>query len=72
MKNEVYLSILIFGAYWTGPGKGMYSRFYTNILNMHSWAFTVTALHTTYSDSGLFTVSCACPPDQVRMQSEAF
>lgn len=43
----------------------MYSRLYVNVLNNYHWVNGATALHTSYSDGGLFTISCACPPEDV-------
>merc|ERR1711934_167943 len=39
-----------------GPGKGMYSRLYTNVLNKHGWVQNATAFNSCYSDSGLFGI----------------
>jgi processing peptidase subunit alpha len=39
-----------------GPGKGMYSRLYTNVLNKHGWVQNATAFNSCYNDSGLFGV----------------
>lgn len=39
-----------------GPGKGMYSRFYTNILNQHPNIDHCSAFHHIYSESSLFGV----------------
>jgi len=37
-----------------GPGKGMYSRLYQNVLNVHGWIETAQTLAHIYSDSGIF------------------
>jgi len=39
-----------------GPGKGMYSRLYTNVLNKHAWARGCTAFQSVYNDTGLLGV----------------
>lgn len=39
-----------------GPGKGMYSRLYTGVLNKHGWVHNATAFNSCYADSGLFGV----------------
>lgn len=39
-----------------GPGKGMYSRLYTGVLNKHGWVQNATAFNSCYADSGLFGV----------------
>lgn len=36
-----------------GPGKGMYSRLYRNVLNKYVWARGCTAFHSVYNDTGL-------------------
>lgn len=48
-----------------GPGKGMYSRLYTNVLNQHGWVESCLAFNHSYSDSGLFGISASCSPGQV-------
>ncbi|KAI5926349.1 insulinase-like protein [Camillea tinctor] len=45
-----------------GPGKGMYSRLYTNVLNQHSWVESCVAFNHSYTDSGLFGISALCAP----------
>ncbi|PHH67895.1 hypothetical protein CDD80_422 [Ophiocordyceps camponoti-rufipedis] len=47
-----------------GPGKGMYSRLYTNVLNQHGWIESCVAFNHSYSDSGLFGISASCQPGQ--------
>ncbi|KAK2566857.1 Mitochondrial-processing peptidase subunit alpha [Acropora cervicornis] len=36
-----------------GPGKGMYSRLYLNVLNRYHWIYSATAYHHSYADTGL-------------------
>jgi processing peptidase subunit alpha len=36
-----------------GPGKGMYSRLYLNILNRHHFMYSATAYNQSYIDSGI-------------------
>jgi len=48
-----------------GPGKGMYSRLYTNVLNQHSWVESCVAFNHSYTDSGLFGISSSCTPSKV-------
>lgn len=43
-----------------GPGKGMYSRLYTNVLNQYGWVENCVAFNHAYTDSGLFGISAAC------------
>ncbi|OMH82657.1 Mitochondrial-processing peptidase subunit alpha [Zancudomyces culisetae] len=45
-----------------GPGKGMYSRLYTRVLNQCSWAESCVAFHHCYNDTGLFGISASCHP----------
>jgi len=48
-----------------GPGKGMYSRLYTNVLNQHAWVESCVAFNHSYTDSGLFGISSSCSPSHV-------
>ncbi|KAI1608248.1 mitochondrial processing peptidase [Exophiala viscosa] len=48
-----------------GPGKGMYSRLYTNVLNQHGWVESCVAFNHSYTDSGLFGIAAACEPGRV-------
>ena len=43
-----------------GPGKGMYSRLYTRVLNKHAWAQNCTAFHSVFDDVGVLGVSGVC------------
>ena len=45
-----------------GPGKGMYSRLYTNVLNQHGWVESCVAFNHGYTDSGLFGIAASCEP----------
>lgn len=45
-----------------GPGKGMYSRLYTNVLNQFGWVESCIAFNHSYSDSGLFGIAASCYP----------
>ncbi|KAI0440859.1 peptidase M16 inactive domain-containing protein [Xylaria telfairii] len=45
-----------------GPGKGMYSRLYCNVLNQHAWVDNCMAFNHSYTDSGLFGISALCMP----------
>lgn len=48
-----------------GPGKGMYTRLYTNVLNRHYWMYGATAYNHAYSDSGIFCINASGPPNQL-------
>ena len=45
-----------------GPGKGMYSRLYTNILNQHGEIDHCASFHHIYSDSSLFGLFASYVP----------
>ena len=49
-----------------GPGKGMYTRLYTNVLNKFHWMFNATAYNHSYSDTGLFCIHSSAHPSQLR------
>lgn len=53
-----------------GPGKGMYSRLYTNVLNQHFWVESCVAFNHSYTDSGLFGISASCAPTHVAQMLE--
>ncbi|KAK3235373.1 hypothetical protein CYMTET_54421 [Cymbomonas tetramitiformis] len=40
-----------------GPGKGMYSRLYTRVLNRYHWVQNCTAFHSVQNDTGLVGIS---------------
>jgi len=45
-----------------GPGKGMHTRLYTDVLNRHHWVESCQASSAMYADSGLFTVYATVVP----------
>lgn len=49
-----------------GPGKGMYTRLYTNVLNRYHWMYSATAYNHAYADSGLFCIHASAPPTHIR------
>ncbi|KAG8530454.1 uncharacterized protein KY384_004956 [Bacidia gigantensis] len=49
-----------------GPGKGMYSRLYTNVLNQHGWVESCICFNNSYTDSGLFGISASCDPTRTK------
>ena len=53
-----------------GPGKGMYSRLYTHVLNQHGWVESCVAFNHSYTDSGLFGIAASCIPAQVGQMLE--
>ena len=48
-----------------GPGKGMYSRLYTNVLNHHHWMYSATAFNHAYADGGVFCINASSPPEML-------
>ncbi|KAL6230778.1 hypothetical protein BDW75DRAFT_221778 [Aspergillus navahoensis] len=53
-----------------GPGKGMYSRLYTNVLNQHGWVESCIAFNHGYTDSGIFGISASCSPTRINQMVE--
>ena len=53
-----------------GPGKGMYSRLYTNVLNQYGWVESCIAFNHSYADSGLFGIAASCYPGQTAKMLE--
>lgn len=53
-----------------GPGKGMYSRLYTNVLNQCGWVESCIAFNHSYTDSGLFGIAASCSPTHVTRMLE--
>ncbi|XP_076183131.1 mitochondrial-processing peptidase subunit alpha isoform X2 [Ptiloglossa arizonensis] len=53
-----------------GPGKGMYTRLYTNVLNRYHWLYNATAYNHAYADTGIFCVHASCTPSHVREMVE--
>ncbi|XP_043476997.1 mitochondrial-processing peptidase subunit alpha [Leptopilina heterotoma] len=48
-----------------GPGKGMYTKLYTNVLNRYQWMFSATAYNHSYADTGLFCIHASSPEVRV-------
>jgi len=46
-----------------GPGKGMYSRLYTDVLNRYGYIESCLGVNHSYSDDGLFGISASCIPN---------
>lgn len=46
-----------------GPGKGMYSRLYREVLNAYAWVESANAFSTQLYDSGLVGIFGAAPPE---------
>ncbi|KAI9207536.1 Metalloenzyme, LuxS/M16 peptidase-like protein [Polychytrium aggregatum] len=45
-----------------GPGKGMYTRLYTQVLNRYHWVENCNTVNYSYADTGLFGIAAAVPP----------
>jgi mitochondrial-processing peptidase subunit alpha len=43
-----------------GPGKGMYTRLFSEILNRREWVSSAIAFNHCYSDTGLFGIHASC------------
>ncbi|KAH8880406.1 hypothetical protein GQ53DRAFT_755080 [Thozetella sp. PMI_491] len=54
-----------------GPGKGMYSRLYTHVLNQYGWVESAVAFNHSYTDSGLFGISASCFPGRTAAMLDA-
>jgi len=48
-----------------GPGKGMYTRLYTRVLNRYHWMYSATAYNHAYNDSGIFCIHASSHPQQL-------
>lgn len=51
-----------------GPGKGMYTHLYQDVLTRHHWVYWAMAQNHAYSDSGIFCLFGSCHPSRVRGQ----
>ncbi|KAH6584306.1 hypothetical protein BASA50_000267 [Batrachochytrium salamandrivorans] len=47
-----------------GPGKGMYTRLYTQVLNRCGWVDSCSMMNYTYADTGLLSIQAAVIPDR--------
>merc|ERR1712192_101174 len=48
-----------------GPGKGMYTRLYTRVLNKYHWMYSATAYNHAYNDSGIFCIHASSHPQSL-------
>lgn len=46
-----------------GPGKGMHSRLYTNVLNQYGWVESALSFNSLHSDSSIFGIQGSAPAD---------
>ncbi|XP_074601211.1 mitochondrial-processing peptidase subunit alpha [Brevipalpus obovatus] len=49
-----------------GPGKGMYTRLYLDVLNRYHWMYNATAYNHAYVDSGVFCIHASGPPRKLK------
>nr|KAG5699975.1 hypothetical protein BaRGS_001794 [Batillaria attramentaria] len=49
-----------------GPGKGMYTRLYLNVLNKYHWMYNATAYNHAYDDTGVFCIHASAHPSKLR------
>ena len=50
-----------------GPGKGMYTQLYCDVLSRYYWAYSAQSHCFCYSDSGLFTLTGSAAPQDVSL-----
>ena len=55
-----------------GPGKGMYSRLYRQVLNRYSWAESAEAFTAFHDESGIFGISGSTVPSKAREMVQVF
>lgn len=48
-----------------GPGKGMYTHLYQEVLSRHHWVYWAMAQNHAYTDSGIFCLFGSCHPSKV-------
>lgn len=49
-----------------GPGKGMFTRLFTNVLNRYYWINSSSAHNSSYDDSGIFFIQSSSPPEHLK------
>uniref|UniRef100_A0A914L2B2 Peptidase M16 C-terminal domain-containing protein n=1 Tax=Meloidogyne incognita TaxID=6306 RepID=A0A914L2B2_MELIC len=55
-----------------GPGKGMFSQLYTDVLNKHYWIYNATATYHSYTDCGLFCIKGSASPEYATKLTSIF
>jgi mitochondrial-processing peptidase subunit alpha len=55
-----------------GPGKGMYSRLYRQVLNRYGWAESAQAFSSLHTESGLWGISGSVSPRNARDMVQVF
>jgi processing peptidase subunit alpha len=46
-----------------GPGKGMYTRLYREVLGTHHWVEHISCSHSVFDDTGIFVMYACAPPE---------
>lgn len=49
-----------------GPGKGMYTRLYSEVLNKCGWIESIEAFNSIHMDSGIFGIDGSCKPEAIQ------
>lgn len=49
-----------------GPGKGMFTRLFTNVLNRYHWIHSCAAHNSGFDDSGLFYIQSSSDPSRLK------
>lgn len=49
-----------------GPGKGMFTRLFTSVLNRYHWINSCVAQHASYEDTGLFYIQSSSDPENLK------
>lgn len=53
-----------------GPGKGMFSRLYTRVLNQYAFVENCMSFNHSYIGSGLFGITISCSPNAAHVMSQ--
>uniref|UniRef100_A0A1I7YJ78 Mitochondrial-processing peptidase subunit alpha n=1 Tax=Steinernema glaseri TaxID=37863 RepID=A0A1I7YJ78_9BILA len=53
-----------------GPGKGMFTRLYVDVLNQYHFMFNATSYNHSYADAGVFCISASSDPSLIRETSQ--
>uniref|UniRef100_A0A1I8BK83 Mitochondrial-processing peptidase subunit alpha n=1 Tax=Meloidogyne hapla TaxID=6305 RepID=A0A1I8BK83_MELHA len=53
-----------------GPGKGMFTKLYVDVLNKHHWIYNATAYNHSYTDCGLFCIRGSADPIYAKKLTE--
>ncbi|KAI1727337.1 peptidase m16 inactive domain-containing protein [Ditylenchus destructor] len=48
-----------------GPGKGMFTRLYIDVMHRYNWIYNATAFNHSYGDCGLFCIRASAPPNRM-------